>query len=322
MGRYIARRLLLLIPVVFGVALIVFFSVRLVPGDTIEAQIASGGLNAANTLTQQDVQNLREELGLDKPAYQQFWIWLGDLFQGDLGHSFQYRDQTVFSRIQQAIPVSLELMLLAMVIGVLIAIPLGILGALRQDSWIDYGSRLLAIGGLSVPEFVLALLVLTLPAIWFDWFPYLKYRPFIDDPVGNLKQFILPSLAIGIRLSATTMRMTRSSMLEVMRSDYIRTAWAKGLHERQVVVRHALKNAMIAPITIIGTNIGFLIGGTVIIEQIFNFPGVGRVTLEAIQNRDYAQIQGNVFFIAVVFVVVNLLVDLSYSLFDPRIRYS
>ena len=322
MGRYIARRLLLFIPVVIGVYMLVFFSVRIVPGDTIDAQIASNGLNASGQFDAETLAGLRAEIGLDKPAWAQFFISGGKALKGDLGNSFEFRSESVVSRIRNALPVTLELAILSVSIGVLIALPFGVLAAVKQDTWIDHGIRLFAISGISVPEFVLGTILVVMPALWWNWFPYARYTAFFDDPILNLQIMILPAIALGMRLSATTMRMVRSSMLEVLRSDYVRTAWAKGLTSRAVLFRHALKNAMIAPITVIGTQIGFVIGGTVIIELIFNMPGLGRLTVDAIQKRDYAQIQGNVLFFTMAIIIINLVIDLSYSYFDPRIRYS
>ncbi len=315
MRRYVIRRLLLLFPVLLGVAAVIFFSIRLVPGDAVSAQL-QGALNPSK----EEIARMRADLGLDKPAGQQFFVWLGRVVKGDLGDSF-YTRKPVVNEIKNAIPVTVELAVMAMVIGIVIAIPLGVLSAVRQDSWVDYVSRLFSVGGLSVPDFVLGTIILIMPAVWFGYLPPLSYIPFMDDPLRNLQQFILPSAALGLRLSATTMRMTRSSMLEVLRQDYIRTAWAKGLKGRVVIMRHALKNAMIAPITIIGAQFGFLLGGTVVIEQVFGLPGLGRLTLNAIFFRDYPQIQANVLLLATAFVIVNLLVDLSYGWFDPRIRY-
>ncbi len=316
MSLYILRRALLLFPVMFGVSLLVFFSIRLVPGDITDALSQS-----SESFTPQQAQVYRHQLGLDRPAVTQYGVWVSKLVRGDLGKSF-YDKQPVSRGIISAIPVSLELAIMAVVIGTALAIPLGVISALRQDKWEDYIGRLFSIFGMSVPDFVLGTLFIVLPSIWFHWVPPITYAPFFDDPATNLKQFFLPALVLGLRSSASIMRITRSSMLEVLRSDYVRTAWAKGLPQRMVIVRHALKNAMVAPITVIGTQIGFLMGGTVIVEQIFSLPGLGKLTLDSILVRDYAQLQGNVIFLATIFVVVNLLVDLSYAWFDPRIRYS
>lgn len=320
MGRYIARRVLLLLPTLLFVSLVVFFSVRLLPGDVVEAKLAQAALAGAG-VSQRDADALRHEIGLDQPAAKQYFVWLGRAVRGDLGHSLFFRS-TVWGELRRAVPISLELALMAVVVSLLIAIPLGALAALYQDSWIDYLVRIVSVAGLSIPNFVVGTVVIVMASIWFSWTPPLGYRPFLDSPGKNLVQFIIPAAILGFSFSSTTLRMVRSSMLEVLRADYIRTAWAKGLTTRAVVVRHALKNAMIAPITLIGAQIGFLIGGTFIIETLFTLPGIGRLTLQAINNRDYPLLQGGVLFLSVVFVLVNLLVDLSYGWFDPRIRYS
>lgn len=314
-----------MIPTLFIVSLLVFFLMRIVPGDAVDYQLgqaAAAGGGVAPGLEEQ----IREELGLDRPAHVQYFVWIGNAFQGDLGNSLQFKNRTVWSELRGAIPVSLEIAILSLVISLMIAIPLGVLSAIYQDSWIDYLSRIISVGGLSIPDFVVATVIIVMPSIWWGWLPPLGYEPLFKDfpsNVGNnLQQFILPSAAIGLRFSSTTLRMVRSSMLEVLRADYVRTARAKGLTSQVVIVRHALKNAMIAPITLIGTSIGFLIGGTFIVETIFALPGVGRLTLDSISNRDYNQLQGNVLFLSTVFVMINLLTDLTYAWFDPRIRYS
>ncbi len=321
MGRYIVRRLLLMIPTLFIVSLLVFFLMRIVPGDAVDAQLGQAAAAGGGVTPELEAQ-IRAELGLDRPAHIQYFVWVGNALQGDLGNSLQFKNRTVWSELRVAIPVSLEIAIMALIISLMIAIPFGVLSAIYQDSWIDYLSRIISVGGLSIPDFVVATVIIVMPAIWWGWLPPLGYVSFFDDPGANLVQFILPSAAIGLRFSSTTLRMVRSSMLEVLRADYVRTARAKGLTSQVVIVRHALKNAMIAPITLIGTSIGFLIGGTFIVETIFALPGVGRLTLDSISNRDYNQLQGNVLFLSTVFVMVNLVTDLTYAWFDPRIRYS
>ena len=317
MTRYVIRRLLLLIPVLFGVTLIVFFSIRLVPGDAAMSLVE----NANQTSDRQVIDKLRKDLGLDRPAMVQYGSWVGHALRGDLGTAF-FGGGSVVSNIGRSAPITLELTLFSMVIGIAVAIPLGIITAVRADTWADYLGRFFAVSGLAVPDFIFGMLMIVLPAMWFHWIPPIIYIPFIEDPLGNLKQFILPAGAVGFRLTSTLARMTRSSMLEVLRQDYIRTAWAKGLKERGVIVRHALKNALIAPITIIGTQMGFLIGGTIVIENIFGLPGMGRLTLLSIERHDYPQLLGNMLVFASAAVLVNLLVDISYGWLDPRIRYS
>lgn len=310
-----------MIPTLFIVSLLVFFLMRIVPGDAVDAQLGQAAAAGGGVTPELEAQ-IRAELGLDRPAHIQYFIWVGNALQGDLGNSLQFKNRTVWSELRVAIPVSLEIAIMALIISLMIAIPFGVLSAIYQDSWIDYLSRIISVGGLSIPDFVVATVIIVMPAIWWGWLPPLGYVAFFDDPGANLVQFILPSAAIGLRFSSTTLRMVRSSMLEVLRADYVRTARAKGLTSQVVIVRHALKNAMIAPITLIGTSIGFLIGGTFIVETIFALPGVGRLTLDSISNRDYNQLQGNVLFLSTVFVMVNLVTDLTYAWFDPRIRYS
>lgn len=310
-----------MIPTLFIVSLLVFFLMRIVPGDAVDAQLGQAAAAGGGVTPELEAQ-IRAELGLDRPAHIQYFVWVGNALQGDLGNSLQFKNRTVWSELRVAIPVSLEIAIMALIISLMIAIPFGVLSAIYQDSWIDYLSRIISVGGLSIPDFVVATVIIVMPAIWWGWLPPLGYVAFFDDPGANLVQFILPSAAIGLRFSSTTLRMVRSSMLEVLRADYVRTARAKGLTSQVVIVRHALKNAMIAPITLIGTSIGFLIGGTFIVETIFALPGVGRLTLDSISNRDYNQLQGNVLFLSTVFVMVNLVTDLTYAWFDPRIRYS
>ena len=315
MARYAIRRLLLLFPVLFIVSLIVFFSIRLVPGDTAMALVAD-----VNLVDQRSLEVLRDELGLDEPAVKQYGLWLGRALKGDLGTAFHGR-QPVISNIARAAPVTLELGLMALIISLLVAIPIGVFSAIRADTWTDYGGRLFAVFGIAVPDFILGVCMVILPAIWFNWTPAVVYIEFLDDPIGNFKQFILPALAIGFRLTSVLARMTRSSMLEVLRQDYIRTAWSKGLGERTVVLRHALKNAMVAPLTIIGTQMVFLLGGAVVVENIFGLPGMGRSILQSVDRRDYPQLMGSTLVLGSAVVVINLAVDLAYAWVDPRIRY-
>lgn len=315
MTEYILRRILLVIPVMFGVSLVVFFSIRIVPGDAVEALIAE-----RVTAPKEVIKQMRADLGLDKPPHEQYVTWMSHVLRLDLDKSLISR-RPVGDTIKEAIPVSLELLILSVLVGTVIAIPGGVIAAVRQDRWIDYLLRITTVGFISIPGFVIATLLVIMPALWWRYAAPPGYvLPWVD-PGKNIQQFIFPSLALGIGFSATLLRMTRSSMLEVLREDYVRTAWAKGLRERSVVFRHALKNAMIAPITIIGSSVATLIGGTVIVENIFSLPGVGRLTLDAINNRDYTQLQGNVLVIATLVVLVNLVVDVSYAWFDPRIRF-
>jgi peptide/nickel transport system permease protein len=251
----------------------------------------------------------------------QYVHWLGDVFRGDLGNSL-WTKVPVIDEVSTRLPVSTELGLLALIIGQIIALPIGVYSAIRQDSAGDYVGRSLAIMCIAVPSFWLGTMIMVFPAIWWGWTPPMKYIPLFDDPVGNIGQFILPSIILGMVLSGTTMRMTRTMMLEVLRQDYIRTAWAKGLSERTVVMRHALKNALIPVVTIVGMQLPLLIGGSVVLEQIFCLPGIGQYLLKVINQRDYPVISGINLIMAVFVLIMNLLVDLTYAYLDPRIHYN
>jgi peptide/nickel transport system permease protein len=309
---YIARRIGLMIPVLFLVSVLVFVLIRAIPGDAVTLMAQDAG--------SQNAEVLRAKLGLDKPVPVQYALWLGNALHGDLGASFTSND-SVMTQILRAVPVTAELALLSMIIAVLIGVPLGIVSSVAQNTPLDYSLRVVSITGLSIPAFWLGTLFIMLPAIWFRYLPPTNYTPFFENPYENLRQMILPALALGYNLSAVTMRLTRSQALEVLRHDYIRTARAKGLRELAVVRRHVIRNALLPVVTVLGAQAGFLLGGTVILEQIFLLPGLGRVTLFSISVRDYPQIQGNVMIIVLMVVVLNLLIDLSYAWLDPRIRY-
>lgn len=315
MIKYAARRFGLVIPVLIGVTLASFFLMRLAPGDTIMAMIGASG-RASTT----DIPRIRAELGLDKPLPVQYFDWIGGLVRGDLGESL-YTRRSVLQQIREAIPVSLELGVLALAVSLVVAIPFGILSATRQDSPIDYAVRLFSISALSVPDFLIGVSLLLILTLYVGYLPPQGYVSLFDDPVKNLQQVMFPALILGLRLSAVTMRMTRSTMLDILRQDYIRTARSKGLHDRVVIYRHALKNALVPVVTIVGNQFAYLLGGTVIMETLFALPGMGRLTLDAIVQRDYTQVQGDVAVIALLMVSINVLVDLSYAWFDPRIRY-
>ncbi|MCL4241099.1 MAG: ABC transporter permease [Dehalococcoidia bacterium] len=316
MQQYIVRRLILLFPVVIGVSFLVFAVMHMVPGDTVMLRLAE-----SPTASQRDIEELRQELGLDEPFLVQYLNWLGDLVRGDLGRSLWTNDP-VASDIMKRMPVTAELGVLAALISAVMGISAGVVSAVRQDSVSDYFTRIVMTLGLAVPNFALATLVLVLLGLWFEWSPGVWYHSLADDPVANLRQMFLPALLLGFSLSASIARMTRSSMLEVLRQDYVRTATAKGLAARTVIFRHALKNAMPPVLTIIGLQFGFLLGGAVVIESIFGLPGLGRLMLDAINQRDYVLIQGAVFVIATTYVLINIVVDVSYGLLDPRIRYA
>ena len=315
MYKYIARRLLLAIPVLVLSSLIVFGLMRVMPGDALTALMAESG-----NVSPKELKKLRMDLGLDQPYYRQYAIWVWQMVSLNPGDSI-FTNEPIPVALKKSIPVTLELTTLALILGLLIAVPIGILSAIRQDHASDYAGRVVAISGLSLPDFWLGTLVITFAAIWFRWIPPLGYASLWDSPWTNLQQFLLPAAVLGFRLSAATMRMTRSTLLEVLREDYVRTAWAKGLGGRIIVFKHALKNAMIPVVTLVGGQFDTLLAGTVIVETIFALPGMGRLTVEAILFRDYPIVQTNVMLVAVTIVTLNLFVDLTYAWLDPRIRY-
>ena len=304
---------MLLFPTMALVTLLVFSIIRLLPGDIVTLMLSEQGYAA-------DKAQLERMLGLDQPFYRQYLTYIGRVLQGDLGVSF-WTKEPVLEEIMRRLPVSLELAVLAMLFGLVLALPAGIFSAIRQDTWLDYLFRSGAIGGLSIPGFWMATVVIVAASIWWQWVPPMRYTPFMRDPVKNLSQLLLPAFILGLALSASVMRMTRSMVLEVLREDYVRTAWAKGLSETVVVTRHVLKNAMIPVVTVLGLQLSTLIGGTVIMETIFVLPGMGKFLLDAIAWRDYPVIQGINLFLATGVIVVNLAVDLVYGFLDPRIRY-
>jgi len=315
MQRYILRRLLLTVPALLGVTLIVSAMVRLLPGDAVTMMMQDYGSYA------RDADDLRAQLGLSRPFPIQYATWLGGVARGDFGRSL--RDQTPIAQdLGRRLPVTFELGALGLVISLLIAIPLGVYSAVRQDTLSDYLARSLAIAMLAIPGFWLATLAITLPSLWFRWTPPLRYTRLQDNPTTNLSQMLLPALILGIGLSGGLMRLTRAQMLEVLRHEYVRTARAKGLGERAVVVRHALRNAIVPVVTLLGLQVTVLISGTVVLESIFVIPGMGRYLLEALNNRDYPVVQAVVLLFATLVILVNLAVDLLYAWLDPRIRYS
>ena len=313
------RRLLLIIPTLFILSVLVFLSVRFIPGDIVDMMVL--GIVGYNPAYGVDREALLHALGLDVPVYVQYGRWLkGILLHGTLGNSL-FGDWPVEEKIVGRLPVTLELGVLAIIIGLAIGVPIGIYSAIRQDTAADYVGRTVAIFGLATPNFWLGIMVMTYPVIWWGWTPRMQLIALSDDLLGNLGMFIIPSLILGTALSAATMRMTRTMMLEVLRQDYIRTAWSKGLRERVVVIRHATKNALIPVVTLIGLQLPIVIGGAVIMENIFNLPGLGRLMLTALSARDYPVIAGiNLFFAAGV-VAINLMIDLLYGYLDPRVRY-
>jgi len=314
---YILKRLLLIVPTLLGAASLVFVIMRVIPGDV--ALLIMGG-DAAGHIDQKQLTAMRQQLGLDQPLIVQFGAWLWGVVRLDFGNSL-WTGQAVTQELLIRLPLSLELALFATMVSVIIAIPLGMLAAVRQDTWVDYVVRVVSIGGLAIPGFWVGILTILALVIYFGWGPPLEFTPPWVDPWANFSMMIWPVVTVGYRFSAVTTRMTRSTVLEVLREDYIRTAWAKGLRERSVVIRHALKNAMLPVITLIGTEFAFLIGGLVVTETVFTLNGVGRFVVDAVAHRDYPVVQALVFLIAFGFVIVNLLVDLTYAWFDPRIRY-
>ena len=315
MYKYALRRLLLAVPVLVLSSLIVFGLMRVMPGDALTALMAESGNVGAKELAK-----LRGDLGLDRPYWEQYGIWVWQMLTLNPGYSI-FTNEPIPVALRNAIPVTLELATLAMVLGLVIAVPIGVLSATRQDKASDYVGRVVAISGLSLPDFWLGTLVITFAAIWFHWIPPIGYTSLWESPWRNLQQFLLPAAVLGFRLSAATIRMTRSTVLEVLREDYVRTAWAKGLGGRVVVYKHALKNALIPVVTIVGGQLGTLLAGTVVVETIFALPGMGRLTVEAILFRDYPVVQTNVMLVALTLVTLNLVVDLTYGWLDPRIHY-
>lgn len=320
MRSYIIRRLLLMIPTVFFVTVIIFTTLRLIPGSVVDLMVDNysagiGSVTASARLV------IIHQLGMDVPIYEQYARWLGQIFHGNLGTAI-WSQTPVINAIATRWPITFELGVLGIIMAELIALPIGIYSALRQNTWGDLVGRSFAILCIAVPSFWLATLVIVYPSIWWGYMPSMMLIKFTADPLGNLKMFIVPAIVLGMGMSGVTMRMTRTMMLEVMRQDYIRTAWAKGLRERTIVIRHSLKNALIPIVTLIGGQLANLISGAVIIESIFGLPGLGLLTINAISNRDYVTIEGVLLLYAVVLVLINLFTDLTYGFLDPRIHYN
>lgn len=312
---FLVRRLLLAIPALLGVAAIVFLLMRAVPGDVVTNLVGLQG-----NVTPERLAELRRMFGLDLPVHVQFREWLFAALQGDLGSSLR-TGRPITTDLFLRFPVTLELTILSMLIAVAIAVPLGVLAALKRGSWIDYATSVFALLGLSIPGFFLGILLILLFSLRLGWLPPAGYVPFVEAPLQNLRHMVLPATSLGLILAAATTRIVRSTMLEVLSRDYVRTARAKGLGERTVIYRHALRNTLIPVVTVVGLQFGALLGGAVIIEHVFSLPGVGRFALEGINLRDYPVVQGAVLLVAATFIAVNLLVDVLYSLIDPRVRY-
>jgi peptide/nickel transport system permease protein len=316
LGAYALRRLLALLPTLFIASLIVFVTVRLIPGDVIDLMLSQNDIGADKLSREQ----LIAAMGMDKPLLTQYLQWIGAIvLHGDLGVSL-WQKAPVTESLLERIPVSFELGVLAMIIALLLAVPIGVYSAIRQDTRGDYIARSFSILMLAVPSFWVGTMVMVFPSIWWGWSPKVDHVPFLQDPVGSLTQMLVPAAVLGMALSAITMRMTRTMTLEVLRQDYVRTAWAKGLNERLVVTRHVLRNALIPVVTIVGLQAPLLIGGAVIIEQIFVIPGMGLMLLDAVNQRDYPVITGVFLIVGIAVMLINLLVDLSYGLLDPRVR--
>ncbi|MGE3536522.1 MAG: ABC transporter permease [Candidatus Tectimicrobiota bacterium] len=318
MPTYILRRVLFMIPTLLGAVTLIFILMRFLPGDVALYILGSGESSEVN---QQALDQIRQELGLDQPMLVQYGRWISGAVQLDFGNSYWTR-QPVMEELKRRYPMTANLAVMSLLVGTLIAIPIGVLSAIKQDTLVDYVARVFVIAGLSIPNFWLSILVILALVHYFQWLPPLTYAPFWVDPWLNFKQLIFPALITGYRLSAIGARMTRSSILELLRDDFVRTARAKGLQERVVVLKHALRNALLPVITIIGVEVLTLFGGLVVIETVFTIPGIGRYLVDAITHRDYPSIQALIFVFSIFVVLVNLLVDIAYAVLDPRVRYA
>ena len=316
MRQYILKRLLIAIPTLVGMSIVIFVLLRLAPGSIVDILFDSAGY-----VDPEAKKAIERELGMDRPIPVQYWHWISGLVRGDLVKSYRF-DRPAWDIIKPRIPVSVQLAGMSIVIAVAIALPLGVISALKQDTRVDYALRVFSLAGLSMPAFWLGMLIILVMVWGFDTSPPTLYLSPMEDLRGNLFQFIFPAMAVGYRSSALLMRITRSAMLEVLREDYIRTAWAKGLSQTLVVYRHALKNAMLPVVTVIGIEFAFLIGGLVVTETVFNLPGMARYLVDAIRWRDYPIVQNMVMIIASIVILANLVVDIAYAWLDPRVRYT
>ncbi|MGH2586689.1 MAG: ABC transporter permease [Dehalococcoidia bacterium] len=314
MNAYILRRLLATLPTLLGISLLVFGLMRIVPGDIV-TQMGQRDVQ----ISQEERDALRRTYGLDRPLHVQYLEWVGGVLRGDLGIS-NYSREPVWETLKQRGPVTLELGVLAWVVSAAVGLSTGIISGLRQNSILDYLARFIAIAGLSIPNFVLGTVIILILGLRFHWSPGIVYIPFLQDPAANLRMMFLPAIVIGFAAAASVARLTRSSLLEVLRQDYIRTAWSKGLRERMVIYRHALRNAFAPVVTILGLQLGGLLAGAVIAETIFNLPGLGTAFLASIQRRDYIYLQSFTLLIAAGLCLANLAVDVCYSWLDPRVR--
>ena len=316
MKKYLVKRFLLMFPTLLGVAMLIFFLIRIVPGDVVELRLAGD----SNSVSEQTLKEERAKFGLDRPVWEQFVTWLWGAVRFDFGKSM-WTGAPIYEEIKLRFALSLQLAIMATVVAVLLAIPLGVVSALKQDTWVDYTIRIVSIAGLATPSFWLGIVFILLMLIIFKWLPPMVYTPFWVNPWQNLLQLIWPALAVGYRYSAVATRMTRSAMLEVLREDYIRTARAKGLMEKLILSRHAIKNAMLPVVTVICLEFAFLLGGLVVTEQVFNLNGLGLLFVQAVAHRDYTLVQALVMIVAGFFILVNFAMDLLYAWLDPRIRY-
>ncbi len=317
MGAYLIKRFFLMFPTLLGVALVTFLLIRVIPGDVVELRYSGDGGSVSQEVLDQE----RARMGLDQPVWKQLATWLVGLAKLDFGTSM-WTGAPIWDEIKLRFALSLQVAVMATIIAVLLALPLGVLAALKQDTWIDYAVRIFSIAGLAVPSFWLGIMFILILLIVFQWLPPMVYTPFWEDPWQNMAQLIWPALAVGYRYSAVSTRMTRSAMLEVLREDYIRTAKAKGLWQSLVLRRHALKNAMLPVMTVIGVEFAFLIGGLVVTEQVFNLNGLGLLFVQAVAHRDYTLLQALVMLVAGIFIFMNFLLDVAFAWLDPRVRYA
>jgi peptide/nickel transport system permease protein len=314
--KYLLKRFLLMLPTLFGVALVTFLLIRVIPGDVVELRY-SGDRGA---VSQEILDRERARIGLDQPVWRQFLTWMLGVLRFDFGTSM-WTGAPIWEEIKLRFALSFQLAIMATIVAVVLAIPLGVLAALKQDSWVDYAVRVFSIAGLAMPSFWLGIVLILVMLVVFKWLPPMVYTPFWTSPVQNMAQLIWPALAVGYRYSAVATRMTRSAMLEVLREDYIRTARAKGLMQKLILSRHALKNAMLPVLTVVALEFAFLIGGLVVTEQVFNLNGIGLLFVQAVAHRDYTLLQALIMLVAGSFIVVNFMMDIAYAWLDPRIRY-
>jgi len=314
--KYLIKRFLLMLPTLFGVALVTFVLIRVIPGDVVELRYSGD----SGSVSQEIIDRERARIGLDKPVWQQFLTWMAGVVRLDFGTSM-WTGAPIWEEIKLRFALSLQVAIMATIVAVVLAIPLGVLSALKQDTWIDYSVRVFSIAGLAMPSFWLGIVLILMMLVVFKWLPPMVYTPFWVSPTQNLAQLIWPALAVGYRYSAVATRMTRSAMLEVLREDYIRTARAKGLMQKLILSRHALKNAMLPVLTVVALEFAFLIGGLVVTEQVFNLNGIGLLFVQAVAHRDYTLLQALIMLVAGSFIIVNFLMDIAYAWLDPRIRY-